>query len=222
MIRRFPFRVLTALLLSAALAACAGTPGKTLAVGTSGEAPGQTLAAGAPVAPPAGFIGYCMKYLGECAAPVQAPATVELSEAKRGELEQVQESVNRAVQPQAEPEQAWDYPTSGAGDCNSYALEKRRELMALGWPRSALLLTAALTERGEGHLVLLARTSEGDLVLDNRLPRVAPWRDLPYRWLARQSDVAPLQWVGLPDRASVYRVAAAALPQQLAGSIQLP
>src|SRR5665213_161735 len=171
-IRRFPFRVLTALLLSAALAACAGTPGKTLAVGTSGEAPGQTLAAGAPVAPPAGFIGYCMKYLGECAAPVQAPATVELSEAKRGELEQVQESVNRAVQPQAEPEQAWDYPTSGAGDCNSYALEKRREL--------------------------------------------------PYRWLARQSDVAPLQWVGLPDRASVYRVAAAALPQQLAGSIQLP
>ena len=76
-------------------------------------------------------------------------------------------------------------------------LEKRRELMALGWPRQALLLTTALTERGEGHMVLVVRTSGGDLVLDNRVRWVVDWRDLPYQWLSRQSAANPALWVAI-------------------------
>ncbi len=30
----------------------------------------------------------------------------------------------------------WAYPQAGYGDCEDFALEKRRRLIALGWPKS--------------------------------------------------------------------------------------
>jgi len=39
------------------------------------------------------------------------------------------------------------------------------------------------------------RTSEGDLVLDNRLPRIVEWTALPYRWVSMQSQASPARWV---------------------------
>lgn len=94
------------------------------------------------------------------------------------------------------------------GDCNNYALEKRRELIALGWPRAALLLAAAVTETGEGHLVLVARTGEGDLVLDNRLASTVDWDRLPYRWASRQSEVSAALWVSITSQPAVSLEAA--------------
>lgn len=158
------------------------------------------MATGAPVVPPAGFIGFCAHYLQECVGSSPAPAPLALTPERRRQLEAVQAEINRAIRPREDPAHVWDYPVDGTGDCNRYALAKRRALIELGWPRAALLLAVAFTETGEGHLVLVARTSEGDLVLDNRAAEVVDWRRLPYRWISRQSPQRPTEWVRILDR----------------------
>ena len=164
---------------------------------TFGAVASEPMHTGAEIVPPAGFIGFCARHLADCAGAAAAPAPVVLTDAKEQELETVQGEINRAIEPEEDPRHVWDYPVDGRGDCNKYALAKRRALIELGWPREALLLTTAVTEHGEGHLVLIARTSEGDLVLDNRFPTVIDWSRLPYRWVGRQSERRPTIWLSL-------------------------
>ncbi len=85
----------------------------------------------------------------------------------------------------------------GRGDCEDYALLKRHELMRLGWPSSALLITVVRDERGEGHAVLTARTAGGDLILDNKVNEVRLWSSTPYQFLLRQSWANPQAWMSL-------------------------
>jgi predicted transglutaminase-like cysteine proteinase len=152
---------------------------------------------GALVPPPGGFILFCARHMQECSGAVARPTSVELTAERRDQLDEVQARVNAAIQYRDDPQHVWDYPTNGTGDCNKYALEKRRELIEMGWPRDALLLTTAMTEHDEAHLVLVVRTSAGDLVLDSRLAPVVDWRRLPYRWLAQQSPESPALWVNV-------------------------
>lgn len=155
------------------------------------------MSTGAMVVPPGGFIGFCARHLQECTGTAARPSAVELTDARREQLDEVQARVNAAVRYRDDPAHVWDYPVNGTGDCNKFALEKRRELIALGWPRDALLLTTAMTEHDEAHLVLVVRTSNGDLVLDSRLAPVVDWTRLPYRWVARQSVDSPALWVSV-------------------------
>ena len=164
------------------------------------------MTTGADVVPPAGFIAFCAAHLDQCQGTPGLPAAIAFTAQRQAELAAVQNRVNRTVRPRAEPANAWDYPVDGTGDCNRFALAKQRALLALGWPRAALLLATALTEHGEGHLVLVAHTDRGDYVLDNRIDQVVDWTALPYRWLARQSGKNPALWVAIAGR----RVAAAA------------
>jgi predicted transglutaminase-like cysteine proteinase len=71
------------------------------------------------------------------------------------------------------------------GDCEDYALEKRRRLIAAGVPESALSMAVAVTARGETHAVLVVSFESGDWVLDNLTPWATPWEDLNYRWVQR-------------------------------------
>jgi predicted transglutaminase-like cysteine proteinase len=155
------------------------------------------MATGDAAVAPRGFIGFCLRYQGECKSAAPAPVAVDLTEDGELQLEFVQAKVNRLVRPRANPDHVWDYPTDGYGDCNKYAIAKRAELIALGWPRAALLLAAAMTEDGEGHLVLVVATSKGDLVLDNRQRHIVEWRDLPYRWISRQNPRNLAEWVSI-------------------------
>lgn len=72
------------------------------------------------------------------------------------------------------------------GDCEDYALEKRRRLIAAGVPAEAMSMAVAVTARGESHAVLVVSFESGDWVLDNLTPWATPWGDLNYRWLERQ------------------------------------
>lgn len=70
------------------------------------------------------------------------------------------------------------------GDCDEYAIEKRTQLIARGWNRGALRMMftrkfQALT-LPEYHVVLLARTTAGDYVLDNASATVKPWSAAMY------------------------------------------
>jgi predicted transglutaminase-like cysteine proteinase len=158
------------------------------------------MATGDAAVAPRGFIGFCLRYQGECKSAAPAPVAVDLTEDGERQLEFVQAKVNRLVRPRANPDHVWDYPTDGYGDCNKYAIAKRAELIALGWPRTALLLAAATTEDGEGHLVLVVATTKGDLVLDNRQRHIVEWRDLPYRWISRQNPRNLAEWVSIVEQ----------------------
>ena len=77
----------------------------------------------------------------------------------------------------------WTPITDAGDDCDSYATEKYRRLVALGWPKSALRLATCFVEDGGYHAVLLADTPDGQTwVLDHRYPRPTEFQLLPYRW----------------------------------------
>lgn len=158
---------------------------------------GTWMPTGQPAIPPAGFLGFCIRHLPECRTIAGSPDPVELTDERRHDLDVVQADINGAITPREDPTHAWDYAKDGYGDCNKFALGKRRELIEHGWPRQALLLATATTERGEGHLVLVVHTTKGDFVLDNRLKPVVDWTYLPYHWISVQSPTSPVKWVSV-------------------------
>jgi predicted transglutaminase-like cysteine proteinase len=156
---------------------------------------GAFLATGEAVVPPSGFIRFCVQHAQECLGAPTGPATVQLTEERRRQLEAVEVNVNREIAPKENPKHFWEYAKDGAGDCNTYALTKRAALIELGWPTAALRLAAVFTEHNEPHLVLVAHTTDGDFVLDNRVLTVRDWSTLPYRWVAMQSAQSPARWL---------------------------
>jgi len=110
-------------------------------------------------------------------------------------LNQINQAVNREVKKASDLDmygqpEYWSLPRliDGKlyGDCEDYALEKRRQLIAAGVPESSLSIAVAVTARGEGHAVLMISLKSGDWVLDNLTPWATPWEDLNYRWVQRQ------------------------------------
>lgn len=101
----------------------------------------------------------------------------------------------------------WTYPKS-AGDCEDFALLKKRELEARGFSESDLLITVVKKPDGSGHAILTVRTSEGDFVLDNLDDRVRRWWQTPYRFEKRQSSSDAGRWVVIEQPMSDGPVAA--------------
>jgi predicted transglutaminase-like cysteine proteinase len=146
---------------------------------------------------PFSFVKFCLDYPGDC--PKSAgPGRVHLTSAHMAELANVNRVVNAAIRPTPDTSamRFWRLNVS-AGDCNSYAVEKRHELIRRGWPAAALALTVAKTSWGEGHLVVTVRTDQGDLVLDNLRSSIIAWQKTGYDWIMRQSEVNPQFWVEL-------------------------
>jgi predicted transglutaminase-like cysteine proteinase len=76
---------------------------------------------------------------------------------------------------------------NGQGDCEDYALAKRKALLGAGWDPSEVRLALVRTERGDPHAVLTVDTDLGTYVLDNRRRMVEPYRALGYQWDRRQA-----------------------------------
>src|SRR2546421_256375 len=87
----------------------------------------------------------------------------------------------------------------GYGDCEDYALLKRRLLTQAGWPRQALLMTVVRDKRGDGHAVLTVKSDKGEFVLDNQNEDVLLWSETGYRFVKRQSQTDPNVWIALGD-----------------------
>lgn len=190
-----PFkRLAAAFALSAGV--LAGAVSDTAAESRPATAPGAHITAyRTPFFVP-GHIGFCRRHADEC-APARGPAMmVTATPAVMRQLERINTRVNNRITYRLDADHYgrddyWAYPTNNIGDCEDYALAKRRELIAAGWPASALLMATARSENGEGHAVLVARTNKGDFILDNRHARVMPWRALPYKWVALQNPGNP-------------------------------
>lgn len=120
----------------------------------------------------------------------------ELSSADLSDLVSVNTRVNEAIAPQLDGADVWS-PNASAGDCEDYALAKRQKLITLGWAPSQLLI-AVVDEPSQGaHAVLIARTDQGDLVLDNLTDKILPWADTRLTFVSRQSEKLPAMWVKL-------------------------
>ena len=157
---------------------------------------------------PIGHYEFCQREAEECRQKTPKQAPVELTRKLWSAMIAVNNAVNGAVEPRTDmeiwgKEEVWSYPTA-IGDCEDYALEKRRRLMAMGVPAGDLLMTVARQPNGDGHAVLTVRTSRGDFVLDNLEARVMLWSDTPYTYLKRQSERNSGAWVAVDDsRATV-------------------
>jgi predicted transglutaminase-like cysteine proteinase len=90
----------------------------------------------------------------------------------------------------------WDLAEDGFGDCEDYQLVKRQRLVAAGFPRRALRLTAVIDEDGAPHAVMMVRTDRGDFILDNKRNAVLPWRKTGYIYLQREGGTGS-NWVSL-------------------------
>lgn len=151
---------------------------------------------------PIGHVLFCRANPGQCEATnVTMPRVPQLTEAAWSQLIQINDYVNQTVTPVTDQDlyntiEHWTYP-QGAGDCEDYVLEKQRQLVALGWPIEALLITVLRDENGDGHAVLTVTTDAGDFLLDNRYPIVRRWQDAPYEFRKRQSQYNPAEWVSL-------------------------
>ncbi len=163
--------------------------------------PGAFTMAQGRTLPPIGFVDFCARHAEECRPLGGRVRQARLTAARMDLLRQVNAFVNRKIAPVTDQElynraEVWEYPTN-AGDCEDYVLLKKRYLEGLGFPAETLLITVVLDEEGAGHAVLIARTSRGDLVLDNRRERILPWYRTGYRFLKRQSQTDPGKWVSL-------------------------
>jgi predicted transglutaminase-like cysteine proteinase len=183
----------------AAVAACITTP-----VSAQLREPLRYVSVGEVSRPPIGWVQFCQDRPWECRTQAIEARDVELTSNALRDLERVNRYVNARVKPVTDMEQygvveKWTYPESGNGDCEDYVLLKRRMLLELGWPRSALLITVVRDKKGDGHSVLTVRTDHGELVLDNQVEEILAWQNTGYRYTKRQSQSDPNVWVSLGD-----------------------
>lgn len=149
----------------------------------------------------AACVGWVALFVGlQTAAPSAKPGGVPLTPERMAELQQVNTHVNATIVEVSDMEQygredVWTLPTSGRGDCEDFALLKRKLLIQRGWPASALSISLGMTAQGEAHAVLTVATSEGDLVLDNRRTAVLPAGRTGITFHSRQSGTKAGRWV---------------------------
>jgi predicted transglutaminase-like cysteine proteinase len=158
---------------------------------------------------PVGASDFCKANRSECKANPNAVAATTLTDKRWNELVHVNNLVNAAITPVTDQDlyrvaELWAYPDAGSGDCEDFALAKRKALIELGWNASTLLMTVVRQPNGEGHAVLLVRTDRGDVVLDNQDGRVLVWNETPYTFLKRQSQADAAQWVDLLDDRATF------------------
>lgn len=170
---------------------------------------------GTPVLEPIGHTRFCLKYPDECLVHGVdfRRRNIVLTSDRWAELNTVNREVNRDIIPEVTPgndvTDEWVIAPS-AGDCKDYAITKRHELLARGWPSRSLLLAEVIVPDGEHHLILVVRTKDADLVLDNLNANIRPvamtYRQ--YQWIRIETPQNPHFWARVLTPAS-FRTAMA-------------
>ncbi|MGI3186514.1 transglutaminase-like cysteine peptidase [Nioella aestuarii] len=145
---------------------------------------------------PQGAQDLCTRFTWACARGGQGSS---IPSALMATVRAVNLAVNRSVRPiedeiQYGVSEHWALPTQRGGDCEDFALLKMMQLIERGVPANALLLATVLDRSGGSHAVLIVRTDQGDMVLDNLTNRVVDWRSTGYTFLRIQNPANRSQW----------------------------
>lgn len=181
-------------------AACLGL---MMASGLTVVAAGPAYAASAlvistkAVSAPKGARGLCQQYSWACDRSSHGSVRGAANEIA------IADRINRAVnsqvreisdQQQWRKTEKWSLPTARGGDCEDFALLKKRELMRAGVAPSKLLIATVLDRRRQAHAVLVLRTDRGDYVLDNLTNRMLPWQKTGYSFIRMQDPRSASGW----------------------------
>lgn len=174
-----------------------------MAIGIDFSNPAFAAAGNRQTSTPIGHAEFCQLHRSECGPNKSFVDAVALTADNWQQLIAINNRLNTGIKPETDEQlygvpEFWTYP-NGYGDCEDYALAKRRALIKDGWPASALLMTVVRKKDGEGHAVLMVRTDRGDLVLDNLDALIKLWTDTPYEFLKRQSQADAGKWVDIYD-----------------------
>lgn len=149
---------------------------------------------------PIGWIDFCKRFSSDCAFRAKEEKIIRLTEKEWDKIIRINDKVNREITPVTDlayfgQEEFWTYPTNNKGDCEDYALLKRKLLAQAGLPLEALLITIVRDLNNDGHAILTVRTDYGDFILDNQEDLVKIWHETGYKFLKRMSPTNPNDWV---------------------------
>ena len=141
---------------------------------------------------PESFQVFCVINPRECQPG--GDAKIALDEDVMRLLTRVNARVNRAIRPRLDNPlvQVWRVNPS-VGDCKSYVVSKRHELIRAGLSPSALRIAYVKTRDGQGHAVLVVKTHNGDLTLDNLTGEIRLFRQTGYS-VVGMSGADPRRW----------------------------
>lgn len=152
-----------------------------------------------PVAPPFGAREICETYEWACRAgkyQVGLPLSqtiVDINLEVNREINSKDDDVQYGI------EDFWTLPDSGDGDCEDYALLKKKRLIEAGIPPGNLILTSVQDLQNNGHAVLIVRTAQGDMVLDNLTNRIRLYTDTGYHYLRSQMIGNTKLWMNINE-----------------------
>lgn len=157
---------------------------------------GSFMTAREAVRQPDGARTLCQTYAWACATSRSAQA---FGAAQMKLVRRINAEVNRTTrqitdQSQYKRPEVWALPTRRGGDCEDFALLKKHKLIDAGIAPDRLLIATVLDTHFRGHAVLVVRTGQGDVVLDNLTSRILPWESTGYIFLKMQSPDIPGGW----------------------------
>jgi predicted transglutaminase-like cysteine proteinase len=156
--------------------------------------------------PPPGFPDFCVRFADQCATPpgprTGRPTVLTLDTAMWRQLNTVNHAVNAAIKPEDDQthygrEEYWTIPTDGRGDCEDYALTKRKDLLDAGLPASAVRIAVVYSLKTALHAVLTVSTDKGDFVLDSLTDKILLWNATDFTWIEVQDPSNPRRWDSL-------------------------
>jgi predicted transglutaminase-like cysteine proteinase len=172
-------------------------------IGTGAGATTRFMQTGSVTSQPIGHYVFCETHRDECSVRSASTVAPRVTEFGWDMVRQINSEVNNEIVPMTDQEiygrdEVWAYPKD-VGDCEDFALLKRKLLLDKGFSPADLLLTVVRKPDGEGHAVLTLRTSDGDYILDNLEANVKLWSETPYRFLKRQASFNTGRWVTIDN-----------------------
>lgn len=163
----------------------------------------DTMRVGGRTSQPVGHYEYCEQNKSDCQISSFSKRPMHLSTARWNEMVEANTYANAAIKPVTDlqlygKEEHWQMPVN-YGDCEDYAILKRKWLMQQGWSASSLLVTVVRQKNGEGHAVLTVRTDRGDFILDNLKEEIKQWNQTDYTYLKRVSPFHSGWWEDILD-----------------------
>jgi predicted transglutaminase-like cysteine proteinase len=186
------------------LTACIGF---VLCTPTVGSAAHPWMGSGTPVVSPKGFTQFCTgqhQDVSLCGPVADHGKVAAMMPSLLASLTAFNRSVNGNIRYGSDidlfgTQDLW-VVAAQVGDCEDYALAKRKALIAAGWPPSSVWLAMGdiVSPTGgldrEAHVVMILRSDHGDYVLDSLHDRVELWHASNIRWFIHQVPGDAANW----------------------------